>query len=83
MRRFLALLLFFALLLLPGCGKTARTTDEGPLTLNPDGTLGNLRWGMRYAEAVNADSRIRLGTGDDPNQNVCEVEFTFTVATGA
>ncbi len=75
MRRFLALLLFFALLLLPGCGKTARTTDEGPLTLNPDGTLGNLRWGMRYAEAVNADSRIRLGTSDDPNLNICEVEF--------
>ena len=66
MRRFLALLLLFALLLLPGC-RTKAPSDEGPLTLNPDGTLGNLRWGMRYAEAVNADSRIRLGTSDDPN----------------
>ena len=74
MRRLLALLLLFTLLLLTGC-RTKAPSDEGPLTLNPDGTLGNLRWGMRYAEAVNADSRIRLGTSDDPNLNICEVEF--------
>ena len=74
MRKAVAFLLLFALLLLPGCGNRA-PKDDRPLTLNPDGTLGNLRWGMRYAEAVNADSRIRLGTSDDPNLNICEVEF--------
>ena len=62
MRRLLALLLLFTLLLLTGC-RTKAPSDEGPLTLTPDGTLGNLRWGMRYAEAVNADSRIPWPTG--------------------
>ena len=74
MRKLLALLLILALLLLPGCSPKARK-DDSPLTLNPDGTLGNLRWGMRYAEAANADSRILLGSDRDPNEDSCVVEF--------
>jgi hypothetical protein len=73
MRKRVLLLLLIALLL-PGCGPKA-PTDEGPLTLNPDGTLGNLRWGMRYAEAVKADSRIRLGVNAGPGTDSCTVEF--------
>ena len=87
MRRSLAFLLVLALLLLPGCGPKAQKAD-GPLTLNPDGTLGNLRWGMRYAEAFHADSRIIPGTGGDPNLESCTVEFlgkqwTLTLVFGA
>lgn len=87
MRKRIVLLLFFALLLPAGCSPKVQK-DDRPLTLNPDGTLGNLRWGMRYAEAVNADSRIRLGTSDDPNLDSCEVEFlgkrwTLTLTFGA
>ncbi len=57
MRRLFSVLLMILLLLLPGCGNRA-PKDDGPLTLNPDGTLGNLRWGMTWEEARTADSRI-------------------------
>ena len=74
MRRLFSVLLMVFLLLLPGCGNRA-PKDDGPLTLNPDGTLGNLRWGMRYAEAASADSRIVLTSTADPNAERCTVEF--------
>ena len=74
MRRMFSVLLMILLLLLPGCGNRA-PKDDGPLTMNPDGTLGNLRWGMRYAEAASADSRIVLTSTADPNVERCTVEF--------
>ena len=56
MRRLLALLLVFALLLLPGCGKKADPPRK--YTLNPDGTVDNLRWGMTYAQAARTVKQI-------------------------
>lgn len=56
MRRLLALLLVFALLLLPGCGK--RADPPRAYTLNPDGTVDNLRWGMTYAQAARRVKQI-------------------------
>lgn len=56
MRRLLALLLVFALLLLPGCGK--RADSPRAYTLNPDGTVDNLRWGMTYAQAARRVKQI-------------------------
>lgn len=87
MRKCIVFLLVLALVLFPGCGKKA-PADQGPLTLNPDGTLGNLRWGMRWAEAAAADSRFSIGTGENPNRNSFEVEFlgkrwTLTLSIGA
>ena len=55
MRRLLALLLVFALLLLPGCGKTEKTPQYN---LNPDGTVDSLRWGMTYAQAARKVKQI-------------------------
>lgn len=55
MRRLLALLLVFALLLLPGCSKTEETPQYN---LNPDGTVDNLRWGMTYAQAARTVKQI-------------------------
>ncbi len=75
MRRIITLLLVLSLLLLPGCGKPAQPKDEGPLTLNPDGTLGNLRWGMSYGETAYADNRIVFGSGGDLSGESCAVEF--------
>ncbi|MBR5702535.1 MAG: hypothetical protein IKX47_08700 [Oscillospiraceae bacterium] len=54
------MVLVFALLL-PGCsGRQASGQGPAPcgLELNPDGTLGKLRWGMTWEEAGTADSRI-------------------------
>ena len=51
MRRLFSVLLMVFLLLLPGCGNRA-PKDDGPLTLNPDGTVDSLRWGMTYAQAA-------------------------------
>ena len=49
-RKLLALLLILALLPLPGCGK--REYPPRAYTLNPDGTVDSLRWGMTYAQAA-------------------------------
>ena len=68
------LLLLFILCLLPGCGAKA-PKEDGPLTINRDGTLGNLRWGMRHADAAYADSRIVFDALVGPNWDSCEVEF--------
>ena len=59
MRRYVALLLIPVLVLicLPGCGKKA-PLDVGPIPINPDGTIGLLRWGMTREEAEKADRRI-------------------------
>lgn len=62
MRRLLALLLIIALLLLPGCGD--RTADYHRYTLNPDGTLDGLRWGMTYARAVRRVKELRRTAPD-------------------
>ena len=55
MRRLLALLLVFALLLLPGCSKTEETPQYN---LNPDGTVDNLPWGMTYVQAARTVKQI-------------------------
>ena len=74
MRKSIVILLLFALVLLPGCG-TGAPTDEGPLGINPDGTIGLLRWGMTREEAEKADRRIVFNK--DPNMpvGVSNVEF--------
>lgn len=74
----LVLLLLFALLL-PGCGNRA-PKDDGPLTINPDGTVGLLRWGMTWEEVQRADSRIvfpeEAGDADaDHVSKAANVEF--------
>lgn len=76
MRRYSAFLpvLVLMLLLLPGCGSKG-PRDEGPLTLNPDGTLGNLRWGMTREEAAVADRRIIYNTDPARASDACNVEF--------
>lgn len=56
MRRLLALLLVFALVLLPGCRHRALPTPE--YTLNPDGTVDRLRWGMTYTQAARVVKQI-------------------------
>ena len=68
MRRLLAMLLVFALLLLPGCGKTVKPPQYN---LNPDGTVDNLRWGMTYAQAARMVKQIAqehpdAWLGDEP-----------------
>ena len=57
MRRLLALLLVFALLLIPGCGKK-RADPPRKYTLNPDGTIDSLRWGMTYVQAARTVKQI-------------------------
>lgn len=57
MRRLFSVLLMVFLLLLPGCGNRA-PKDDGPLTLNPDGTVDSLRWGMTYAQAARKVKQI-------------------------
>ncbi len=42
-------------LLLPGCGRTKETPQYA---LNPDGTVGSLRWGMTFAQAVQAEKGV-------------------------
>lgn len=76
MRKSVVFLLILALALawLPGCGKKA-TMDEGSLTINPDGTLGLLRWGMTREEAAKADRRIVFDASEDGGWSSCEVEF--------
>ena len=68
------LLLLFILALLPGCGAKA-PKEDGPLAVHPDGTLGDLRWGMRHVDAAYADSRIVFDALVGPNWDSCEVEF--------
>ena len=65
----LVLLLLFALLLPAGCAPK----DDGPLTMNPDGTLGLLRWGMTLEQAEKADKRIVLTMTD--SGGYCDLEF--------
>lgn len=55
MRKAVAFLLILALLLLPGCSKTEETPRY---TLNPDGTIGDLCWGMTFTEAARAEKSI-------------------------
>ena len=55
MRRLFSILLMVFLLLLPGCSKTEETPHY---TLNPDGTIGDLRWGMTFTEAARAEKGI-------------------------
>ena len=75
MRKCIVFLLVLALVLvLPGCGKKA-PADEGPLSINPDGTLGLLRWGMTREEAAKADRRIVFTTEPGRADSVCDVEF--------
>ena len=76
MRRWIAILLLPALILglLSGCGPKV-PGDEGPLTMNPDGTLGLLRWGMTREEAAKADRRIVFDASEDGGWSSCEVEF--------
>ncbi len=69
MRRLLALLLVFALVLLPGCRRRALPKPE--YTLNPDGTVDSLRWGMTYAQAARTVKQIAqehpdAWLGDEP-----------------
>ena len=76
MRKCIVFLLVLALVLvcLPSCGKKA-PMDEGPLSINPDGTLGLLRWGMTREEAAKADRRIVFDASEDGGWSSCEVEF--------
>ena len=74
MRRCIVLLLVLALLLLPGCGAKA-PADEGPLGINPDGTIGLLRWGMTREEAEKADRRIVFSSEPGRSDITCDVVF--------
>ena len=77
MRRCIVTLLVFALtltLVLPGCGPKT-PTDEGPIPINPDGTIGLLRWGMTCEEAEKADRRIVFNKDPNVPAGVCNVEF--------
>ena len=67
----LVLLLLFALLLPAGCAPK----DDGPLTMNPDGTLGLLRWGMTREEAARADRRIVFTPDPERSAESCQVDF--------
>ena len=69
MRKSVVFLLVLALVLLPGCGRKAPSTPE--YTLNPDGTIDRLRWGMTYAQAGRVVKSIReqhpdILWGDEP-----------------
>lgn len=55
MRRLFSVLLMVFLLLLHGCGKTEETPQYN---LNPDGTIGDLRWGMTFTQAARAEKGI-------------------------
>ena len=76
MRKCIAFLLLLALILglLSGCGRKA-PADEGPLGINPDGTIGLLRWGMTREEAEKADRRIVFSTGPETPAGVWNGEF--------
>lgn len=76
MRKCIVFLLVLALVLvcLPSCGKKA-PADEGPLGINPDGTVGLLRWGMTREEAEQADRRIVFNKDPEVPAGVCSVEF--------
>ena len=68
------LVLALTLVLLPGCGAKA-PADEGPLGINPDGTIGLLRWGMTREEAEKADRRIVFSSEPGMSSIACDVEF--------
>lgn len=76
MRKGIVYLLLTALILglLSGCG-TKAPADEGPLGINPDGTIGLLRWGMTREEAEKADQRIVFNTDPNMPAGVSNVEF--------
>ena len=76
MRKWIAILLLPALILglLSGCGPKV-PADEGPLTMNPDGTIGLLRWGMTREEAEKADRRIVFSSEPGMSSIACDVEF--------
>ena len=76
MRRTIVFLLILVLTLvwLPGCGaKTPK--DEGPISINPDGTVGLLRWGMTRQEAEKADRRIVFAPDPEHMVNTCNLTF--------
>lgn len=56
MRKSILFLLLLALILLPGCGGKPKAPEY---SLNRDGTLGRLRWGMTYAQAARVVKSIR------------------------
>ena len=55
MRKCTSFILVLVLLLLTGCSRTEKTPQY---TLNPDGTVGKLRWGMTYAQAARRVKQI-------------------------
>lgn len=74
MRKWSVILLLFVLLLLPGCAAKA-PADEGPIPINPDGTVGLLCWGMTKAEAAKADRRIVFTPEPEHIASSCNVTF--------
>ena len=62
MRKTIAVILILALFLLPGCGRQAASWKE--YTMNPDGTLDKLRWGMTYSQAVRTEKSMRRNNPD-------------------
>ena len=82
MRKIVVFLLVCALALvlaLPGCGPKA-PADEGPLGINPDGTIGLLRWGMTREEAEKADRRIVFNKDPEMARDVSNVELLGQMA---
>ena len=80
MRKCIVFLLVLTLALaLPGCGPKA-PGDEGPLGINPDGTIGLLRWGMTREEAEKADRRIVFNKDPEMARDVSNVELLGQMA---
>ena len=58
--------ILLCLLFVAACATDPAALVQETVTLNPDGTIGNLQWGMSPEEALTADSRITRVDFDNP-----------------
>ena len=58
--------ILLCLLFVAACATDPAALAQETVTLNPDGTIGNLQWGMSPEEALTADSRITRVDFDNP-----------------